>query len=108
MYVLPLGFTPVVYAGTSTIFFASVNGAKLVPYFFLGQFKSANLIAAALLAPPSIACALLAVRLVKVIDQRLFYRLIYVLMFLIGLFLIGQAIADWSGEPVRQELAHHR
>ena len=97
MYVLPLGFTPMVYAGTSTIFFASVNGAKLVPYFFLGQFKSANLIAAALLAPLSVICALGAVQLVKVIDQRLFYRLIYVLMFLIGLLLIGQAVADWIG-----------
>jgi hypothetical protein len=95
MYVLPLGFTPMVYVGTSTIFFASVNGAKLVPYFFLGQFKSANLVAAALLAPLSVACALVAVQLVKVIDQRLFYRLIYVLMFAIGVLLIGQAAADW-------------
>ncbi len=95
MYVLPLGFAPLVYAGTSTLFFAAVNATKLVPYFFLGQFKSANLIAAALLAPLSIAFALIGVRIVKVIDQRLFYRLIYVLMFAIGLFLIGQAVADW-------------
>jgi hypothetical protein len=96
MYVLPLGFAPVVYAGTSTIFFACVNALKLIPYFFLGQFKSANLTAAAILAPLSIACALLAVRLVKVIDQRVFYRLIYVLMFAIGVFLIGQAVMDWA------------
>ena len=95
MYVLPLGFRPLVYAGTSTIFFAVVNGAKLVPYFFLGQFKSANLEAAAILTPISVACALIGVRIVKVIDQRVFYRLIYVLMFAIGVFLIGQAVADW-------------
>lgn len=94
MYVLPLGFAPVVFAGTSTIFFASVNALKLVPYFFLGQFRGSNLVAAALLTPLSIACALLAVRLVKVIDQRAFYRLVYVLMFAIGLFLIGQAAVD--------------
>jgi uncharacterized membrane protein YfcA len=95
MYVLPLGFRPMVYAGTSTIFFAAVNATKLVPYFFLGQFRSSNLIAAALLAPLSIAFALIGVRIVKVIDQRLFYRLIYVLMFAIGLFLIAQAGFDW-------------
>ncbi len=95
MYVLPLGFTPMVYAGTSTIFFASLNATKLIPYFFLGQFRSANLEAAALLTPLSVGCALLGVRIVKVIDQRLFYRLIYVLMFAIGLFLIVQAAADW-------------
>jgi len=95
MYVLPLGFPPMVYAGTSTIFFAAVNATKLIPYFFLGQFKSANLEAAAILTPLSVACALLGVRIVKVIDQRLFYRLIYVLMFAIGLFLIVQAAADF-------------
>jgi hypothetical protein len=94
MYVLPLGFRPMVYAGTSTIFFAVVNATKLVPYFFLGQFKSSNLLAAAILTPLSVACALIGVRIVKVIDQRVFYRLIYVLMFAIGVFLIGQAVAD--------------
>jgi hypothetical protein len=80
-----------VFAGTSVIFFATVNALKLVPYFFLGQFDAANLKAAALLAPVSILCALGAVRLVKVIDQTLFYRIVYVLMFVLGLFLIGQA-----------------
>ena len=49
-----------------------------------------------ILTPLSVACALLGVRIVKVIDQRLFYRLIYVLMFAIGLLLIGQAAFDWS------------
>ena len=72
-----------------------MNATKLIPYFFLGQFKSANLEAAAILTPLSVACALLGVRIVKVIDQRLFYRLIYVLMFAIGLFLIVQAAADF-------------
>ena len=95
MYVLPLGFRPMVYAGTSTIFFAVVNATKLIPYFFLGQFKASNLLAAALLAPLSIAFALIGVQIVKIIDQQVFYRLIYVLMFAIGLFLIGQAIANW-------------
>ena len=94
MYVLPLGLSPTVFAGTSTIFFACVNALKLIPYFFLGQFKSANLEAAALLAPLSIACALIAVRIVRVIDTGKFYRLVYALMFAMGLFLIGQAALD--------------
>jgi uncharacterized membrane protein YfcA len=94
MYVLPLGLTPVMFAGTSTIFFASVNAAKLIPYYFLGQLRPTNLLATIILASVSILCALAAVRLVKVIDQRLFYRIIYVLMFAIGLLLIGQAAGD--------------
>ncbi len=94
MYVLPLRLAPQVFAGTSVLFFAAVNATKLVPYFFLGQFRAANLEAAALLAPLSIVCALLAVRIVKVIDPARFYRLVYALMFAIGLFLIGQAAVD--------------
>ncbi len=94
MYVLPLRMAPRVFAGTSTMFFAAVNALKLPPYFFLGQFKTANLEAAAILTPLSIVCALAAVRLVKVIDQAVFYRLVYALMFAIGLFLIGQAAID--------------
>ena len=94
MYVLPLRLAPQVFAGTSTVFFAAVNALKVPPYFFLGQFKTANLEAAAILTPLSIVCALLAVRLVKVIDQVVFYRIVYGLMFAIGLFLIGQAALD--------------
>lgn len=94
MYVLPLGLAPAVFAGTSTIFFAAVNALKLVPYFFLGQFKTANLEAAALLTPLSIACALIAVRIVKRIEPARFYRLVYGLMFVMGVFLIGQAAMD--------------
>jgi len=94
LYVLPLRLEPQVFAGTSVLFFAVINATKLVPYFFLGQFTAANLEMAAVLAPLSIACALGAVWLVKVIDQALFYRVIYALMFAIGLYLIGQAAVD--------------
>ncbi len=94
MYALPLGLAPAVFAGTSTIFFAAVNALKLIPYFFLGQLKTANLEAAAILTPLSIACALFAVRIVKRIDPSRFYRLIYGLMFVMGLFLMGQAAVD--------------
>ena len=94
LYVLPLGLAPTVFAGTSVIFFATVNALKLIPYFFLGQFKTANLEAAALLTPISIACALIAVRIVKVIDIKRFYRLVYALMFAMGLFLVAQAAFD--------------
>jgi len=94
MYVLPLRLAPPVFAGTSVIFFAVVNALKLPPYLLLGQFRTSNLMAAAILAPLSIVCALFAVRLIKVIDQARFYRIVYVLMFAIGVFLIGQAAID--------------
>ncbi len=95
LYVLPQRFEPKVYAGTSVIFFATVNATKLVPYYFLGQLEVHNLEAAAVLLPVSIASALLGVWLVKVMDPRLFYRIAYALVFAIGVVLIGQAALDW-------------
>lgn len=94
MYALPLRLPSQVFAGTSVLFFATINATKLVPYFFLGQFTATNLEAAAALAPLSIVCALAGVQLVKVIDQVVFYRIVYALMFALGLFLIGQAGLD--------------
>ena len=43
VYTLPLGLDPKVFTGTSVIFFAITNAVKLIPYFALGQFDTANL-----------------------------------------------------------------
>ena len=94
MYALPLRLEPRVFAGTSVIFFASVNLLKVPPYILLRQFSAENLIAAAWLTPLSVACAIGTVQLVKVIDPRRFYWIMYLTMFAIGLFLIGQAGVD--------------
>lgn len=94
MYALPLRLEPRVFAGTSVIFFATVNLLKVPPYVLLHQFSAENLKAAALLTPLSVACALATVQLVKVIDPRRFYWIMYLVMFVIGLFLIGQAAID--------------
>jgi hypothetical protein len=94
MYALPLRLEPQVFAGTSVIFFAAVNLFKVVPYATLGLFEAENLKAAAILTPISVACALVTVRLIKHMDPRRFYWIMYLLMFLIGVFVIGQAVLD--------------
>jgi uncharacterized membrane protein YfcA len=94
VYAVPLGFSPQVFVGTSTLFFAAVNAMKLVPYFFLGQLDASNLAAAALLAPVAVVCALVTVRLIRVIDPRRFYWAMYLMIFAAGVFLIGQAVVD--------------
>jgi uncharacterized membrane protein YfcA len=94
MYALPLRLEPRVFAGTSVIFFAAVNLLKVPPYFLLHQFSAENLKAAALLTPLSVACAIGTVQLVKVIQPQRFYWAMYLMMFAIGLFLIGQAAVD--------------
>lgn len=93
IYMLPLRLPPALFAGTNAVFFAVVNAAKIVPYFFLGQLSVSNMQASALLMPVAIGGMLVGVYLVRRIDTGLFYRIAYVLVFLLSLKLIYDGIA---------------
>lgn len=88
IYVLPQKLSPVRYSGTNAYFFAIVNTAKLVPYFFLGQLNVSNLTVAAILAPLAAASVVLGVWLVRRISAKLFYQIAYALVFVIALKLV--------------------
>jgi uncharacterized membrane protein YfcA len=94
IYVAPLRLAPTIFAGTMVIFFFIVNALKLVPYFFLGQFSTANLLTSAVLLPVSIPATFLGIWLIRRIDARRFYEIVYVLIFAIGVFLVGESIAE--------------
>ena len=76
VYVLPLGLQKMVYAGTSTILFAYLNAIKLIPYWALGQFTPANLKVAAMLMPAAALAVLAGVRLVRIVPEALFFRVV--------------------------------
>ena len=88
VYVLPQRLSPTVYAATTAWFFASVNVAKLIPYFFLGQLSVTNLELAAVLVPVAIGGMLLGIYLVRRVSVAFFYKLAYVLVFLLSLKLM--------------------
>ena len=91
IYVLPQRLAPAIYSGTSAFFFAIVNSAKLIPYFFLGQLNVHNLQLSAALIPVGIIGVLAGVWLVRRISMKWFYRIAYWLVFLLSLKLI------WDG-----------
>lgn len=91
IYVLPQRLPPAIYAGTTAFFFAIVNSAKLIPYFFLGQLSVANLTLSAALIPVGILGVLIGIFMVRRISMALFYRIAYWLVFLLALKLI------WDG-----------
>jgi uncharacterized protein len=91
VYTLPLGMAKAVFAGTSTIAFAVINAVKLVPYYALGQLNLGNLKMAAVLSVPAVIAVFAGVRLVTVMPERLFFRLVTWAMLLISLKLI------WDG-----------
>lgn len=91
VYAIPQGLEKRTYAGTSVMFFFVVNMVKVVPYAMLGQFDGANVTTSLILIPLAPVGVLLGVWLVKRIDQQVFFRIIYGLIFSVGLKLL------WDG-----------
>ncbi|MEO1305255.1 MAG: sulfite exporter TauE/SafE family protein [Pseudomonadota bacterium] len=90
-YAIPQKLDTRIYAGTAVMFFFVVNFVKLVPYAMLGQFDQANLTTSLILIPIAPFGVLFGAWLVKHIDQTLFYRILYGLIFSVGLKLL------WDG-----------
>lgn len=101
VYAAPLRLAPRVLAGTTVIAFAVINAVKLGPYYLLGQFDTTNLIASAILFPPTVATTILTVRLVRRIAADTYYRWIYLLIFVVGIYLTLDAGAEliWPAAP---------
>jgi len=91
VYLLPLRLDHRVFVGTCVLFFAFVNAVKVLPYFLLGQFSAENLATSAVLAPAAPLATVLGARLVRVVPQALFYRITFMLLFVVGLKLL------WDG-----------
>ncbi len=88
VYLLPQRLEKGVYVGTTVIFFALVNYAKVLPYAWLGQFDTTNLLTALALSPLAPLGVMAGLRIQRRIDQRLFYLVVYVFLFAAGLQLI--------------------
>ncbi len=92
IYMLPMRLRPTLFAGTNAVFFAVVNASKIPFYFVLGQLSLPNMQAAIYLMPVAIIGMVLGVFLVRRIDAGLFYRIAYVLIFLLALKLIYDGV----------------
>ncbi len=92
MWVLPRRLPRDTLVGTTAIAFAAMNWVKVPAYIALGQFTSGTMMAAALLMPVAFLSTLAGVRLVRKVDGAQFYRLIYILMILLGLKLLVDAV----------------
>ena len=94
VYVLPLGLQKMVYAGTGTILFAYVNAIKLVPYWALGQFSAGNLKVATLLMPAAAIAVFAGLRLVRILPEQLFFRIVTWALFTVSLKLIWDGMSS--------------
>jgi uncharacterized protein len=91
LWAIPRKYDRDMFAGTSAVFFAVVNWAKVPAFFALGQFTVDNLALAALFLPVAVASTFAGVALVRRIPLKGFYTVIYVLMILVGTKLVHEA-----------------
>jgi len=93
VYLLPQRLPRDLFVGTTVIFFAVVNLTKLIPYFFLGLFRSIDPLVLVLLAPLTYAGVKLGVLLNQRFTDLWFNRVVYAMLFVTGIQLIvGQSL----------------
>lgn len=90
IYLLPLRLEKSVLVGTTVVFFAVVNVVKLVPYTWLDLFDGRNLSTSAALAPLAPVGIFLGYQMMRRVNEALFYRICYALLFVVGLRLLWE------------------
>lgn len=88
VYTMPLRLDPKVFTGTSVLFFAALNAAKVIPYFALGQFDIGNLKLSLATVPVAIVSTLLGAFVVRRMRAEVFYPFMYAMVLLVSLKLI--------------------
>ncbi len=94
MHLLPQQLDKFTYVGTFTILFAASNLMKIPAYGALGQLTSENLALGAALLPVAVLANYAGIWLVRRTPAELFFRIAYVLMFLISIELIRGALME--------------
>lgn len=91
VFLLSRGLGKTGYQATSVLIFWAVNIAKFIPYAFLGMFTLETAQANLALAPFALAGTWLGVRAHRIVPERAFFALTYVLLTITGCKLI------WDG-----------
>lgn len=95
IYLLPLQLDKVTLIATMAVFFAIINGIKLIPFYLLGQFDASNLYTALILMPLAPVGVKLGVWMLHRVSQVAIYNLCYLFLFISGikLFMDGVVLA---------------
>ena len=94
VHILPQRLDKMTLVGTTTIFFASVNVMKVVPYFSLGQFSAEGLTLTLALLPLAIGTNFLGFWLVRKTPTEVFYRIAHIVVFVISVALLVQGVYE--------------
>lgn len=93
VYVLPQKLPKAQFAGTSTLLFAVINAAKILPYQMLRPYSTEALWSAASLIPFALAGTLVGAYLTRRLADAWFFRTVQLGLLLVSLKLIWGALA---------------
>lgn len=88
IYILPQKLPKMVFAGTTTILFAAVNLAKVIPYAHLHPYSPLMLKVAAVLLPAAIVGTVAGRVFVKWLPEKKFFLAVQIALFLICMKLV--------------------
>ena len=103
IYLLSQRLDKSTFQATTVVFFFGVNWLKLAPYAWLGQLDGSNLTTSLVLAPLAPIGIGLGTWLHDRIDGRIFFRIVYASLLVLGLKLIDPPPSDRSSGSVRIE-----
>jgi hypothetical protein len=96
MYLLPLRLDRRIFVGTCAVYFFALNTAKLPAYHFAGQFEKVKITFSLQFLPLVLAGALFGLWINRRLSDRVFSKVIYVLTFLLGWYVLIDGILKLS------------
>jgi len=102
MFLLPQHMDRRIFVGTTVWLFTLINATKLIPYYWLGLFSTENVSMSLYLMPLVPIGVVAGVWMNERIDQEIFIKIVYAILFLTGLQLLTgwnpvEAVWGWLG-----------
>lgn len=94
VYMLPQKLPKMVFAGTTTIVFAAVNLAKIIPYSTLHPYSMTTLKVSAILLPVAALGTVIGKKATERLSEKWFFLAVQIALFLISIKLVISAITS--------------
>jgi len=92
IYVLPQQLPKMVFAGTTTIVFAAVNLAKVIPYASLHPYTASTLQISAFLLPVAAVGTVVGKKLIEGLSEKWFFLAVQIALFIISIKLVVSSL----------------
>ncbi|MCV2884121.1 sulfite exporter TauE/SafE family protein [Aestuariibacter sp. AA17] len=92
-FLLSLGLTKQTYLATAVMYYAVINLSKVPAYIQLGQFSFNHVVIALCFIPLSFVGVKLGVWMQSRLNETLFFRVIYILLIVLGIVLLSSGLS---------------